>query len=400
MRLAIGLLTGASLLILLIVWLIFVISLSFKDNTFVTWTLLMWFLPLWIAIGMSLAVTLQPRRPKTMIAEIITAVVWLVALIFAFVGSAFITFIWGKCVFNQGGLDAAEIVACKSSQLWVVWLLFIFGLLLLFLSAIGFAVHVYDWIVPRLGILAGLIPFTIGQNGNGNGGEPSAAPDDAPSVRRSGLLRLLIAAVGILGIVWALLGIIIYLVTVGIKDTTFVSWYLNPWYIPFWMGAGISTLMIFLPVARTKGLLEIGAVITWIVALVFALVALIFYSILWVRCPLKKGATTDGEQAICDNEVWLVWILWFAAWILAIHSLVAVGVHLWDYLSTRRRTVEGLVRYVRGGGRGATPATAKLGRRTARMYKEGSRRALNFAQEKPGRRKGAMYYPQKPTERN
>ncbi len=389
-RLAIGLLTAAGILIAFILWLIFVISLSFKDNTFVAWTLLMWFLALWLSIGMSLAVTLQPKKPSSMVSEIIVAVAWLIALVFAFAGTAFITFIWGKCTFDQGGLDAAEIVACKGSQEWVLWLLWIFGLLLLFLTAIGFAIHVYDWIVPRLGTLTAAIPFAIGQNGNGAEAEK---PEGAPSVRRSGLLRLLIALVGILGIAWVFVALILYLVTVGIKDTTFVSWFLNPWYIPFWMAAGISTMMVFLPVARTKGLLEIGAVIVWLVAFVFTFVGMIFYIILWVRCPLNKGSTTDGEKAICSNEDWLIWILFFASVVIAIHSLVGLGVHLWDYISTRRRTIEGLVRFIRpgGGGGGGGGAGAKLS--LSRMSGRAGAKAVSFARGRrsPRRGKKGMY---------
>lgn len=364
MRLVIAGVALIGLVLALVLGIVFFISLSIKGQTFLAWTVILWFTMLWIALGMSLAITFQPKRNGTAVVEILTAIVWLTALVFAFAGSGFITFIWGKCILNAGSLDDAEAVICSSSQEWLLWLLLVFGFAMLILTAVGFAVHFYDYFAPRIASIQAVvkIPGLIGKNGD----EPVApgtptreAPtippttttteEAEPQYNRSGLVRIAIAIVGLLGIMWALAVTLVFLITVGIKNATYVTWLFFPLYIPFWVAVGISTTMIFLAVKGTKSFLEVIAIVAWIIAFAFAIVAVAFYSIVWSKCIFNKGSFTAGEQAICDHERWLIWLLWFFSLAIVIHTLAGVVIHVWDYLSRARPTIARLLQMARSG---------------------------------------------------
>lgn len=362
LRLAITALAVVGLLVALVIELIFLISLFIKSQTYVSWTLLMWFLFLWLAIGVSVAIMLEPARGRGSTVAILASVIWLIALVFAFAGTGFTIAIWARCEFNTGSLDDAETVICSSGQRWVLWFLLFFTVIMLLMAVVGFAIHFYDYFAPRIDTLRSLIPGVVGQN------EENAAEED--SYRRSGILLVLIGFVGIFGLLLALVAIILYLVTVGIKNITFVTWLYNPLYIPFWGAATISTLVLFMPTRKSKGALEVGAIIAWLLAFAFAIAGVVVYSIIWWNCNFKKSGLTAGEQTICDNELWLVWILWFFSLWAVLHTLAGTVVHIWDFVARRRSTVQGLLRSVTG--RGTENAGKKL--RSVRLAGRGMRR--------------------------
>ena len=219
---------------------------------------------------------------------------------------------------------------------------------MIIISVAGFAIHFYDFYMPRVGTIRALIPAGIvgnGENDNGTNGSED-------SYRRGGLLIFGIAFVGIFGVLLALVAIIIFLVTVGIKNITFVTWLYNPVYMAFWMASAYSTIMIFMPVRKSKGALEVGALVLWIVAFAFSIAGAAIYGIIWDRCIFNKGTLTTGEKAICDNEKWLVWVLFiFAVWNL-IHTALGVIVHIWDFLARRRPTAGGFLGSLGLGRRG------------------------------------------------
>ncbi len=370
LRLAITGLAIVGLVAILVLGIIFFVSLFFKSNTFVAWTLLMWFLWLWVAIGVSVAIMLHPVRGSGITLEVLAWGAWFIALIFAFAGAGFTTVIWARCQFNTGSLDDAETVICSSGQRWLLWILLFAGIVLVLLAVIGFAIHFYDYFAPRLdSSIRGLIG--IGANGDDEGAPAAAESED--SYRRGGLLMFGIGFVGIFGLLLALVATIVFLVTVGIKDITFVTWLYNPVYIPFWIAAAISTMMLFMPAGKSKGALEVGAIIAWIVAFAFSIAGVAIYGIIWDKCVFKKSGLTDGQKAICDNEQWLVWILFlFAVWNI-LHTALGAGIHIWDFLARRRPTLEGLIHSVTGrGGNGSENAGRRYGKKRSVQFRSAS----------------------------
>lgn len=384
LRLAITGLALVGLLVALIIEIIFIISLFFKSQTYVSWTLFMWFLFVWVAIGVSVAIMLQPARGRGTTVEILASVAWLIALVFAFAGAGFTIVIWARCQFNTGSLDQAETVICSGAQRWVLWFLLFFTIILLLMTVVGFAIHFYDYFAPRLDSIRALLPIPVGQNGAENG-DPAESEE---SYRRSGFLLFAIAFVGIFGLLLALGGTIIFLVTVGIKDITFVTWLYNPLYIPFWGAAAISTLTIFLPTRKNKGALEVGAIVAWLLAFALAIAGLVVYSIIWVNCNFKKGGLTAGEQTVCDNELWLVWILWFFSIWAAIHSLVGTGVHIWDFVARRRLTTQGLLGSLGIRRGGETTTERRLPRHTLGKRVNAGRNGVASVVRSAGRWRG------------
>ena len=153
----------------------------------------------------------------------------------------------------------------------------------------------------------------------------------------------------------------------GIKNITFVTWLFNPVYIPFWMASAISTMMLFMPTNKSKGALEVGAIVAWILAFVFAIAGVVIYGIIWDKCVFKKGGLTDGQKAICDNEQWLVWILFlFAVWAV-FHTFLGTGIHIWDFVARRRPTIEGLIHSVTGNGNGNENAGGRYHRKPKKL---------------------------------
>ena len=79
---------------------------------------------------------------------------------------------------------------------------------------------------------------------------------------------------------------------------------------------------------------EIILAILYILALIFDILAGIFYGILGFEACTGKNQD-QVEAGICDNQQWVVWVLWILVIVLIIHAAVGIVAALLDRFMRR-----------------------------------------------------------------
>ncbi len=156
--------------------------------------------------------------------------------------------------------------------------------------------------------------------------------------RRSAVVSVLLWGLVITGFVIFLTALIIALVYVGQKNPVhahFLYWWLLSFHYVAW-GATLPMLFGTVTLKKLGGFLNQAIIlaILYILALIFDILAGIFYGILGFEACQGKNQD-QVEAGICDNQQWVVWVLWILVIILIIHAAVGIVAALLDRFMRR-----------------------------------------------------------------
>ena len=156
--------------------------------------------------------------------------------------------------------------------------------------------------------------------------------------RRSAVVSVLLWGLVITGFVIFLTALIIALVYVGQKDPIhahFIYWWLLSFHYVAW-GATLPMLFGTVTLQKLGGFLNQAIIlaILYILALIFDILAGIFYGILGFEACQGKNQD-QVEAGICDNQQWVVWVLWILVITLIIHAAVGIVAALLDRFMRR-----------------------------------------------------------------